>query len=170
MQPKSPAAWEIHNHSHLFKSAFLPGQPGVGVLLGYRLLMFAVFLFGILFQGVSDEDKYKPKFLIYFTNWTWLLFGIYSFVAILESVRGLRHVFTQAGYTRPFDFLDKLFSFLIATVPSTSLFLSAFYWAALYEKGDDVSPWTLINTIVVLCMCGSREDMPKHLRYFNRAM
>jgi hypothetical protein len=152
-RPKSLAAWEVHNHSHLFKSALLPGCPGIGLQLGYRLLLLAVFVVGVVYQGASDEKVYDPAFFKVFTNWTWLLFGLYSLVAVVESVRGLREVSTEGGFTRPFDSLDKFFSVLTATVPGSCLFLSAFYWAALYERGKPVRPLFLVSIVVASCMC-----------------
>ena len=144
--PTATMAWGLHHHSHLYKSSVLPERAGVVLVLLWRLALLAFFVATMIYQGTLSAAKggFEPEFFTFFTNWTWLVYGLYAVVAVAESLRGLRHVGSQKDYTRPFDGLDKVFSLLIATVPSSSLFLAAFYWAALYDPDDGVRPCILL--------------------------
>jgi hypothetical protein len=165
--PKSLFAWEWHDASDLYLTYLLRGKPGALMLLALRVFMVVFFVFGLLFQEFAPRSVatgLSPREFIFFTNWTWYMFGLLSALGCVVSLRGLRkisfqlHATVGAADVESFDVLAKAYAALGAAVPTCAIFLTMFYWAVLYD-GSKVR-YVLMKQLTCLAQSQRSDKRP----------
>lgn len=118
-------------------------------------------MFGLLWQALAPRSLatgLAPSFLPYFTNWTYVGFGLYAVLGIAISLRGRRAAAARAhdtAYHNPlgmslppaapigtldYDLLDKAFVAILVSMSASATLLSVFYWLVLYNGGPVRAP------------------------------
>ena len=97
-------------------------------------LYFAGTLLLIEFSG----NGLRPRFLKFFTNWTFILLALYSVIGVLLCIGQLTTTSYDDEKSRPYSFLDKAFVTVSVATSSCAVFLTGFYWLVLYVESDGV--------------------------------
>eukprot|EP01024_Parvocaulis_polyphysoides_P023915 TRINITY_DN2201_c0_g1_i1.p1 TRINITY_DN2201_c0_g1~~TRINITY_DN2201_c0_g1_i1.p1 ORF type:complete len:334 (-),score=23.24 TRINITY_DN2201_c0_g1_i1:501-1502(-) len=160
--------WESIDRSHLYYSPVLSLS---GVLV-FRVLMFIYFWITILDDELGTGDGLGPPFtwLKYYTNWTFITFGAYSFVGIINCMQRLRYMkknreddeaqpslptlnrSTTRNYDSNRDLSEKIFMMLGAVSLPCTLFLTVFYWTFIFDGSFQFNDFMYhgLNTIILL--------------------
>lgn len=155
-QPETLFSWELHDAQHLCTS-FLSDRHGPDFILAYRIFALSYFFLGLLFQGLAPNSLatgLHADFLPFFTNWTYIGFGLYAALGVAVSVRARRSATARldsgAAYHNPlgmytppaapigtvdYDALDKAFVAVLLAMSSSAVLLTSFYWLVLYNGG-----------------------------------
>lgn len=144
--PQQFWAFDVICPSDVVCSALVP----VPVLLVWRLGVLAHFGATILVDAL--DDGINSNFMVFFTHWTLVAMGVQGLVSTTVTAIHVRRKQSEITW----NFGLKLMLVLEQTVPTSALFLTLFYWAALYDpETEDVSGSNLmkhgINVVVMLC-------------------
>lgn len=127
--------WDVLDPRHQYT-----GCCGTLFLIVYRSLGLALVVADIILEGVDKAMGFDSDWLGFFTNITFVLYGLYSIYGIvLTSIRFVsqrRHAYD--GKQPEWSVFDKVLIAGYASVAPASLALTAFYWAVLYD-GDTLS-------------------------------
>eukprot|EP01025_Chloroclados_australasicus_P068298 TRINITY_DN947_c0_g2_i1.p2 TRINITY_DN947_c0_g2~~TRINITY_DN947_c0_g2_i1.p2 ORF type:complete len:317 (-),score=25.43 TRINITY_DN947_c0_g2_i1:821-1771(-) len=87
---RSILLWEAIDSSHLYQSPLF----SLTGMFFFRLAMFLYFWVVILSDALGTQDALGPPFdwLKYYTNWTFVVFGTYSFVGCVICLQRLRYI------------------------------------------------------------------------------
>ncbi|KAK9818034.1 hypothetical protein WJX72_006010 [[Myrmecia] bisecta] len=161
--PNTYWAFDLLDPAHLVTSLWVPDQ----AVLTLRILTLVYWIVTLIVEGTTgDGFGDKPhEWPTFFTNWTFVLFGIWALMGIaVSSIR----VFSRSPHERlkladssapvsaavgsdpeyaqnqdavkaaalsKWTILDKAYCFVAETNVAATLFLSGFYWAFLYKGG-----------------------------------
>ncbi|WIA15539.1 hypothetical protein OEZ85_002173 [Tetradesmus obliquus] len=140
-------AWDLVEADDLYAAPLL----GTALLALYRALQFAVFLSVIVF----GNTVYQPAggaFFLYFTNWTFVLFGCTALLGTVltarEALRQRRPAIPciepsqpachQAGAAPGWSGANRCYHLMLETACAASIMLTIFYWVADYVPGSSI--------------------------------
>eukprot|EP01023_Acetabularia_acetabulum_P020575 TRINITY_DN2071_c0_g1_i7.p2 TRINITY_DN2071_c0_g1~~TRINITY_DN2071_c0_g1_i7.p2 ORF type:complete len:347 (-),score=23.48 TRINITY_DN2071_c0_g1_i7:1145-2185(-) len=141
--------WESIDRCHLYQSPIF----SLNGILVLRVLMFIYFWVTILDDEFGTGDGLGPPFtwLKFYTNWTFITYGAYSFIGSIICMQRRRQLQEQheedeetqstlptTTLTNNYDetgqlLSEKVFVILGAITFPCSLFLTIFYWTLLYD-------------------------------------
>uniref|UniRef100_A0A383V6P8 SET domain-containing protein n=1 Tax=Tetradesmus obliquus TaxID=3088 RepID=A0A383V6P8_TETOB len=140
-------AWDLVEADDLYAAPLL----GTALLALFRALQFAVFLSVIVF----GNTVYQPAggaFFLYFTNWTFVLFGCTALLGTVltarEALRQRRPAIPciepsqpachQAGAAPGWSCANRCYHLMLETACAASIMLTIFYWVADYVPGSSI--------------------------------
>ncbi|KAF6266326.1 hypothetical protein COO60DRAFT_447215 [Scenedesmus sp. NREL 46B-D3] len=140
-------AWDLVEARDLYAAPSI----GTALLALYRALQFVIFLFVIIY----GNTVYQPAggtFFLYFTNWTFVLFGFTALLGAVLTTREARrqrrpaipcvepsHPTSYAPGASPgWSAANRAYHLMLETASAASIMLTIFYWVADYVPGSGV--------------------------------
>ncbi|KAK9808471.1 hypothetical protein WJX73_009871 [Symbiochloris irregularis] len=150
------------------------------VLRCSEVLFFAVTLLveGLTGDGFGDPDRW----LTFFTNWTFVLFGFYALLGTLLTAQHVQGKITQAAGqdeetwgrcygSKPvtnWSLLAVTYCLVAEVNATATLFLSIFYWAIIFRGNpapDNILKHGVNNAMILADICLTR--VPFHSYHFQ---
>ncbi|KAK9843020.1 hypothetical protein WJX74_005731 [Apatococcus lobatus] len=174
LRPAEYWAFDQLDPFHLSSSVWI-SRKGVAI---WRIISIIFFIAASVVEGTTGDgfgDR-PAEWITFFTNWTWVLFGVWTVLGTYVTIRHLQEEANQEygtalGTTATEAQLPKrawrgseiAYSLISQTTASSTLFLSAFFWLLLHRKGpvayDNALKHGVNNIIVIVDTMTSRLQL-----------